>query len=93
MTQLRSKGPEEEIPWKRGCLQHWPITKAINNLTDQSEFIVNTRSLRSTAVFRLGAQSNKGRWGLRRSFARAFAATPLSSSSDKTAMLRRLQYA
>ena len=60
MTQLRSKGPEEEIPWKRGCLQHWPITKAINNLTDQSEFTVNTRSLRSTAVFRLGAQSNKG---------------------------------
>ena len=43
MTQLPSKVPEKEIPWKRGCLQHWPITTAINNLTDQSEFKVNTR--------------------------------------------------
>ena len=67
MTQLPSKGPEKEIPWKRGCLQHWPITTAINNLTGQSEFKVNTRSLGSTAVFRLGAQSDKGGWGLRRS--------------------------
>ena len=59
MTQLRSKEQEEEIPWKRGCLRHWLITAAINNLTNQSEFEVNTRSLCSMAVSRFGAQSNK----------------------------------